>query len=55
MADPANLRSRLEVIPWVNSDDGWLSSAAADGTQENDGAVNAMSFSVLNSPASATF
>ena len=35
---PGKSRPRLEVISWMNSDEGWLSAAAARGTQENDGA-----------------
>ena len=34
---PGKSRPRLEVISWMNSDEGWLSAAAARGTQENDG------------------
>jgi hypothetical protein len=47
MADPANPRPILEVISWVNSDEGWLSAAAAPGTQENDGAKCCVVFRTL--------
>ena len=51
---PGKSRLRLEVISWMNSDEEWLSAAAARGTKEMM-VLNAVSFSVLYSTTSATF
>ena len=44
---PGKSRLRLEVISWMNSDEGWLSAAAARGTQGNAGAKCCVIFRTL--------